>query len=261
MRRTLVAGALVVGLLSGGALAASPKADVDSAGLPSMAVVARDQFETRALIGKIVVDRNGDAIGTVADVLIDASGKAAETAIIKSGGAAGIGEKLITVPIAHLKPVEAEKTLRVEGLTRQQVSDMKLYRQDETAADTGEPDAAVPASLPPSTQNPADLEPRMLIGHEVVDENGNEIGTVDNVLLSDSDNRPAKAIVKSGGFLGLGTKLIAVDFASLRPAPNQTNNVLSPGVLIATGLTREQVRQMEGFRYDPAMRTYRPSGS
>ena len=262
MRKMLLAGTTVVGLLSGGAFAASPEVDVDSGGLASGTVVGRDQIEMRTLIGKPVVDRNGDAIGTVANVLIDASGKAARTAVIKTGGAAGTGEKLIVVLISDLKPDEDGKTLLVDGLTRQQVSDLKPYRRGETAGtQAGEQDASVPVTPTPSTQNPVDLEPRLLIGHEVVDVSGNKIGTVDNVLMSESGDRPAKAIIKSGGFLGLGTKLIAVDFASLHAGPNQTNNVLSPGVLIATGLTREQVRQMEGFRYDPAMRTYRPSGS
>jgi len=79
-------------------------------------------------------------------------------------------------------------------------------------------------------------------------------------LMSGTGDRPTKAIIKSGGFLGLGSKLIVVDFASLRPGPNQTNNVLSPGVLVVSGLTREQVRQMDSFHYDSGMRTYRPSG-
>ena len=239
MRSLLLAGAAMLSLASGAAWSASPEVDPDSAAAARITLVDRGQIARHGLIGKVVVDRNGDTIGTVADVLMVSSGGAAETLVIQAGGGAGVGERLIAVPIAALRLAKDGKGLRIEDLTRQQASEL-------TAG--------------PSLSDPAELEPSMLIGHEVVDINGSKIGTIDNLLMGGTGDRPTKAIIKSGGFLGLGSKLIVVDFASLRPGPNQTNNVLSPGVLVASGLTREQVRQMESFRYDPGMRTYRPSG-
>jgi sporulation protein YlmC with PRC-barrel domain len=244
MRIGLLAGATVLsllasGLLPGGAWSATPEVDPDSAAAARSTLVDRGQIARHGLIGKVVVDRNGDAIGTVADVLMVSSGGAAETVVIQSGGGAGVGERLIAVPIAALRLTKDGKGLRIEDLTRQQAGELKAE---------------------PASSDPAELEPSMLIGHEVVDVNGKRIGTVDNLLMSGTGDRPTKAIIKSGGFLGLGSKLIVVDFASLRPSPNQTNNVLSPGVLVVSGLTREQVRQMESFRYDAGMHTYRPSG-
>ena len=238
MRTLLLAGAATLSLLSGAAWSATPEVDPDSAAAARITLVDRGQIARHGLIGKVVVDRNGDTIGTVADVLMVSSGGSAETLVIQSGGAS-VGERLIAVPIAALRLTKDGKGLRIEDLTRQQASELKAG---------------------PSLSDPAELEPSMLIGHEVVDINGSKIGTVDNLLMSGTGDRPTKAIIKSGGFLGLGSKLIVVDTASLRPGPNQTNNVLSPGVLVASGLTREQVRQMESFRYDPGMRTYRPSG-
>jgi sporulation protein YlmC with PRC-barrel domain len=264
MKKMLLAGTAALCLFTGSAFAASHQTDVDP-GESSGTVVTRDQIEMRALIGKKVIDGNGDAIGTVDNVLIDALGKVADTAVIQVGGIVGNGGKLITVPIAELKPSKDGKTLSIDGLTRQQAIDMKPEAggdavDNSSSAHTDQQEVALPSSTA-SAENPVEWEPRLLIGHEVVDSDGRKIGTVDNLLMNASGDRPAKVIIKSGGFLGLGAKLIAVDFATLRRGPNQTNNVLSPGVLIATGLTREKVRQMEDFRYDPAMRTYRPSGS
>lgn len=257
MRKLLLAGAAVLSLMAGAAFAASPGVDAQATGT----VVKRDQIEAHTLIGKTVVDSDGVNLGTVDDVIIDASGKMAQTAVVKLSGS--IGEKLIAVPIADLKPGADEGTLRLAGLTREQVGSMKPYRPDAAAAptDAGDQEAAVPGNTAPATGNPADLDPRLLIGHEVIDVHGRKIGTVDNLLMNDAGDQPVKAIIKSGGFLGLGQKLIAVDFASLHSGPNATNNVLSPGVLIATGLTQENVRRMQDFRYDPAMRTYRRAGS
>jgi sporulation protein YlmC with PRC-barrel domain len=255
MTTLLLAGAALLALMTGAASAASPGVDVQATGT----VVKREQIEAHTLMGKTVVDSEGVNLGTVDDVIIDASGKMAQTAVIKLSGA--IGEKLIAVPIADLKPGADDETLRLEGLSREQVNDMKPYRPAAASTASNDQPAAVSGNTTPATGNPADLDPRLLIGHEVIDVHGRKIGTVDNLLMNDSGNQPLKAIIKSGGFLGMGAKLIAVDFATLHSGPNPTNNVLSPGVLIATGLTQEQVRRMEDFRYDPAMRTYRRTGS
>jgi sporulation protein YlmC with PRC-barrel domain len=258
MRRMLLAGTAVLGLMTGGALAASPTAVGDA---PTVATaVERDQIAMRTLIGKTVVDVHGDSIGTVADVLLDASGKVADTAVIRLVDLLGGGEKLIAVAIIDLTPLKDQKTLRVDGLTWQQVSEMKAFRHEDAvaaSAPTAQQDATATAVA--SAANPADIEPRLLIGHEVVDIDGKKLGTVDNVLMTEGDNRPSKAIIKSGGFLGMGAKLIAVDVGTLHAGPNQTSNVLSPGILVATGLTQELVRKMDGFHYDPKMRTYRAS--
>ena len=250
MRAVMLAGVALLGLVS---TQPAPAASVTTE--PSITAVDRDQVARRGVIGKAVIDANGDSVGTVEDVLMDASGKTGATAVIRAGGFLGNGEMLVAVPLTDLMPGKDGRTIRVDGLTRQQVREMKLAGSQSRVAGSEAVEAA-----PPALASPADLEPRLLIGHEVVDVDGRKIGTVDNVVMNDGGDRPTLAIIKSGGFLGLGAKLIAVDFASLHAAPNRTDNVLSPGVLVASGLTQQQVRKMEDFRYAPTMRTYRPSG-
>ena len=61
----LLAGATMLSLLSGAAWAATPEVDPDSAAAARSILVDRGQIARHGLVGKAVVDRNGDTIGTV----------------------------------------------------------------------------------------------------------------------------------------------------------------------------------------------------
>jgi sporulation protein YlmC with PRC-barrel domain len=61
-----------------------------------------------------------------------------------------------------------------------------------------------------------------LVGATVYNDQGDSIGTVDDLLLS-SDGTVSNAVLSVGGFLGMGTKLIEVPFKDLRFAPSQSN--------------------------------------
>ncbi|MFO1059919.1 MAG: PRC-barrel domain-containing protein, partial [Dongiaceae bacterium] len=186
-------------------------------------LVNRDQIEARTLVGKAVYDVNGDKIGSIDDVILAPSGQGAQQAVIKSGGFLGIGEKLIAVSIADLKPGRDKDTLVVNGLTRQQVRDMRTFAYDQstrswrhtqTAAGTNDMANGSMANgnagtglggpaVAPAAGAVNSVQPRMLIGKEVVDAGGKRIGTVDNVLMDASGSKPEKAIIASGGFLGI----------------------------------------------------------
>lgn len=54
-----------------------------------------------------------------------------------------------------------------------------------------------------------------LIGKKVANTNGDEIGTIDDLIVTRND-RIAYAIVSVGGFLGIGDKLVAVKYDKFR---------------------------------------------
>jgi sporulation protein YlmC with PRC-barrel domain len=307
MRKFLLSSVAALALMTTGALAASPDTSTNGTAATSGTgvtagsgtLVNRDQIEPRTLVGKAVYDVNGDKIGSVDDVILAPSGQGAQQAVIKSGGFLGIGEKLIAVSISDLKPGRDKDTLVVNGLTRQQVRDMRTFaydqstrswRNDQTAAGTagnGTANAPVNSLAPapaPTAAMANQAEPRMLIGKEVVDANGKRIGTVDNILMDESGSKPEKAIIASGGFLGIGQKLIAVDFSQLTlpnagnaPAATANGNAVDSNgnvvgnnnagqngnpalnrnadVAVVAGLTQDQVKNLPDFRYDPSMRT------
>ena len=105
-------------------------------------------------------------------------------------------------------------------------------------------DTASPADSAPPAGNPATPEVTILNKHEVEGVLGREVrsSTDENMgrivdVLVDRGGEVRAAIIDFGGFLGLGSRKIAVDWNALHfPAPGK------PGSRIALDLTRDQVK-------------------
>lgn len=78
-----------------------------------------------------------------------------------------------------------------------------------------------------------------LLGAAVHNEQGERIGNVDDLVLA-QDNRVTLAVISVGGFLGLGSKLVAVPWTQLRP---EAERVVLPGV------SKEQLNEMPSLIY------------
>jgi sporulation protein YlmC with PRC-barrel domain len=61
-----------------------------------------------------------------------------------------------------------------------------------------------------------------LVGATVYNDQGDSIGTVNDLLLS-SDGTIQNAVISVGGFLGIGSKLVAVPFKNIKFAPSKSN--------------------------------------
>jgi len=105
-------------------------------------------------------------------------------------------------------------------------------------------DAAAPADTAPAESNPATPEVTILNKHEVEGILGRDVrsatdenmGRVVDVLV-DRGGQVRAAIIDFGGFLGLGSRKIAVDWNALHfPAPGKS------GARIALELTRDQLK-------------------
>ena len=105
-------------------------------------------------------------------------------------------------------------------------------------------DTTPPADSTPPAGNPATPEVTILNKHEVEGVLGREVrsATDENMgrivdVLVDRGGEVRAAIIDFGGFLGLGSRKIAVDWNALHfPAPGK------PGARIALDLTRDQVK-------------------
>lgn len=114
------------------------------------------------------------------------------------------------------------------------------------AAQPAAPPAAAPAPAPQAQPAPAPQQGtpatvldtqdyESLLGKGVRSANGEELGRVIDVII-DKDGRPRAAIIDFGGFLGVGSRKIAVDWRALRFTTDG-----KPGRL-SLQLSRNQVR-------------------
>lgn len=78
-----------------------------------------------------------------------------------------------------------------------------------------------------------------VIGSTVYNESRDAIGTIDDLIVSPKD-KVTYAILSVGGFLGLGTHLVAVPFTSVQVADKQMR---------LPGATRDSLKALPEFRY------------
>ena len=107
-----------------------------------------------------------------------------------------------------------------------------------------------PASRKPAASSPAAPEITVLNNHEVEGILGREVRSATNEnmgrivdVLVDRGGQVRAAIIDFGGFLGVGSRKIAVDWGALHfPQPGK------PGERIALDLTRDQVKTAPEYR-------------
>jgi sporulation protein YlmC with PRC-barrel domain len=78
-----------------------------------------------------------------------------------------------------------------------------------------------------------------LTGGSVVNDSGERIGTLDDIILGQGEARALYGILQVGGFLGIGGHLVAVPFENLRIAED--------GKITLPGASREQLRRLPEF--------------
>jgi sporulation protein YlmC with PRC-barrel domain len=81
-----------------------------------------------------------------------------------------------------------------------------------------------------------------ILGKNVHSSTGEDMGRLVDVIV-DTDGRPRAAIIDFGGFLGVGSRKIAVDWSMLKFVPSDPK-----GNVITVALTRDQVKAAPEFK-------------
>jgi hypothetical protein len=87
----------------------------------------------------------------------------------------------------------------------------------------------------------AGLRSSRIVGSAVVNENRDTIGKIDDLIIS-RDSPGVFAVLSFGGFLGMGSKLVAVKFSELQPTTDNNGFVLA-------GATKESLKALPDFKY------------
>jgi osmotically-inducible protein OsmY len=86
--------------------------------------------------------------------------------------------------------------------------------------------SAQQAAAPPASPPAVLLNASTVIGSNVKDASGRDVGKVEELMLDPGDGRVAFAVVSFGGFLGLGSKLFAVPWEALTVSRGESALVL-----------------------------------
>jgi PRC-barrel domain protein len=103
--------------------------------------------------------------------------------------------------------------------------------------------AAAGDEPPSNVQHVPPEQALAILGHTVTDPQGKNIGRLVDVLVGD-DGQPQAAVIDFGGFMGVGSRKIAVQWSTIHFAPG---NAKQP---ITLDLTQDQIKAAPEYK-DP----------
>ncbi len=155
-------------------------------------------------------------------------------------------------------PSQAMAVVALMVVTLGAVSAARSQDQPQQPAAPPPPDAGAPAAppipaTPPATVLPKD-EIQGVLGKEVRSSANESMGQIVNVIV-DRAGQPRAAVIDFGGFLGVGSRKIAVDWGALHFAPAQP-----PGP-ITLDLTRNELKAAPEYKEGQPVVVLSASGS
>ena len=200
------------------------------------------------LIGARVRNAVGDTLGEIEEIVIPSGDQDDTLVIVSVGGVLDIGDKLVALPYDDLRVSPDGDTFYFDR-TEEQLKAATAFTyeaQAEAQARSQRPrtTAKSAATVAKSTNLALDVfdyRASDLIGAAVLDDRGENVGKVDDIVVSTEDDK-LHAVIAIGGFLGYGAKLISMPFDDLQI----TSDDNTPQVRIA--MTGDQLQQLVDSR-------------
>ncbi len=174
---------------------------------------------------------------------------------------------------ASAKPMAPPEKMGTEGSTMQPGSQGGSAQQPP--ADTGSTTAQQPpanegtgqaaqqppaAASAPAVQSAEAKQPagppvsaKDIIGRKVYGSDGKSLGDVSDAVVDSSTGKIEKLVISSGGFLGIGAKVIALDMSQVQMAPGEG--------IKANDVTQKEVESMPEFKVASATQSLEPKTS
>jgi len=101
--------------------------------------------------------------------------------------------------------------------------------------------AANQPSPPKFTTSDNQLRAGKLVGASVYNDKNQSVGSIDDILLSQDQDKAQTAVISVGGFLGMGSKLVSVPFDKLKI---EKDKVVMPGA------TQDALKKMPEYKFN-----------
>jgi sporulation protein YlmC with PRC-barrel domain len=214
-----------------------------------------------SIVGHAVETRQGENVGHITDIVIDAVTGEVPYAVLGAGGVLGLGDKLVAIPwwILHLAAtaepfrlqIPLEQLTNAPGFTKEQWPDMEArHWRDAIHAYYGRPPYGgkhLPPETPRTPIEQAQLPRRFLkasyvVQSKVINPRGQQLGDIEEVVIEATAGTVAYTVLEFGGVLGLGTKWFALPWQVLRQAEGLGTFTLD--------IDPEVLREASGFDKD-----------
>lgn len=202
------------------------------------------------LVGERVHNATGETLGEIKELVIPPN-RERMLVILSVGGLSDIRDKLVALPYDDLR-VSSDGDHFYFDRTEEQLKAAPEFSYEAKPApvatartDTERPRATTPTANPAKAENLAldafDYRASDLIGAAVLDDRGEHVAKVDDIVVSTEDGK-LHAVLAIGGFVGFGAKLISMPFADLQITSADDN----PQVRVK--MTGDQLQQLADSR-------------
>lgn len=198
-----------------------------------------------------------DNIGQINDIVVSPDGQV-RAIVIGIGGFLGAGEQDVAVTMDQVTfaadPDDRSQMYIVVNtgtdLLRSSPSYDRMMMTDPAATVAGAPVAGRPMFTPPRMAREGynrieatQVSSEMLTGKSVYGINDRSVGTVEDLIMNDA-GMVTEVIIDFGGFLGMGSSQVALDFDELTILANEGN----ADVRVYVDATKDQIQALPQFQ-------------
>lgn len=245
---TRKSSAIVVASLFGATLAgpafaqATAPKQQPTATMKEQTAAARNMRASQ-LIGKDVRNAQGEDLGDIKDVILDLANGRVHYVVLSFGGFLGLGDKLFAYPIRSFKPAadkdELVLTVDKEKLKNAPGFDANRYPDWNTAEYRSQVDRYF-GSTAATKGKPRFVRASELIGKDVNDPNGRDLGEIHDVVINMSNGDVRYAVLEFDQSWSLKDKLFAFPLRSFRSGPQWKDDLV-------LGVSKDALNNTPGF--------------
>ncbi len=243
--------------------------------------------DTRKLIGRNIKNADGETIGEIKSIYLTKDGKV-DSVMVSVGGFLGVGDREVRIAWSDLNVTDNGEKVTV-NMTKDQLKAKPEYRyknetwRGQVFTDTG-PWAARPGDARPANDQLAqttrpgdrtapandrpnvaattstgdfnaagDMSGNALIGATVRNDKRESVGKIEDVYV-DKNGAVKTVVVSVGGFLGVGSKNVAVKWSDLKVSRDDKS------LVITTNWTKDSLKAMPDYKYERQQPANRSGG-
>lgn len=182
------------------------------------------------LIGKNVRNPQGEKLGEIKDLILDVNNDRVYYAVLEFGGFLGLGEKLFAYPLRFFDASKDSDNL-VLKVSKQQLKDAPGFARDnwpDWATYHGEVNKHYgPTVSPTAMPNQKLKRSSELIGKDVEDSAGKNVGEIDDVVVNLGSGAIRYVVLDFDASWGPDDKLLALPLRTLRSSADHDKLVLN----------------------------------
>lgn len=222
---------------------------------PTQQRTARQTFRTHKasdLIGKSVQNPQGEKLGSVQDLAIDGERGRVVYTVLSFGGFLGMGDKWFAIPAGALTlpadgkhfvlAVEKDRLKSATGFDKDRWPQLgnptwetgvhEFYGQRPYWIEDG--NGSTPSTDPLRIQKASEI-----IGRSVRNNQGENLGSIKDLVIDSDQNRVMYMVLSFGGFMGMGDKLFAIPTGAIQMPGTDGVAVLK--------VDKEHLKNAQGF--------------